>query len=177
MNDDACPLGSETWETWDETSERTTAFYEELTKERERLAHAPRLALAIAISGLMPKRALRITSLTVIEAYDVVRLTYEVVPINEAPTRENAKESKGLGPHWWLLSGRDNRGAAYEDRGGVYGLSEEGLVADGERDLYPAPPADVTWLEIAFHAAGEAETFEHARYILKVVLPLGSASP
>ena len=32
-------------------------------------------------------------------------------------------------------------------------------------------------LEIAFHATGEPETFEHARYVLKVALPLGAASP
>ena len=32
-------------------------------------------------------------------------------------------------------------------------------------------------LEIAFHAAGEPETFEHACYVLRVALPLGAASP
>ncbi len=171
-NDDYFPSGLGTG---DSTAERAVAFYEMLAKEREMLARAPHLALDVAIPGLVPGRYLRITSLTVIEAYDVVRLEYEVVLLDELPTRENAEESRALGPHWWLLSGRDDRGAAYEDLGGTYGLPEDGVVADGERDLRPAPPPDATWLEIAFHAAGEPETVEHARYILKVSLPLGVA--
>ena len=140
-------------------------------------AHAPHHAVDVAIPGLLPGRYLRITTLTVIEAYDVVRLEYEVVPIDEPPTSENAEASRALGPHRWFLSGRDDVGTEYWDQGGTYGIPPSGVLADGERDLHPVPPARATWLEIAFHAAGEPETFEHARYVLKVALPLGAASP
>ena len=160
----------------DDAAGRAARFHEAIAKEREMLAHAPRRAMNLAIPGLLPGRYLRITSLTVIEAYNVMRLAYVVVPMNEPPTRENAEASRALGPHRWFLSGRDDVGTTYLDWGGTYGLPEDGVLADGERDLHPAPPADATWLEIAFHAAGEPETFEHARHILNVALPLGVAS-
>lgn len=50
-------------------------------------------------------------------------------------------------------------------------------MADGDRDLHPAPPADATWLEIGFIVAGEPETFENARYMLKIDLPIPSVFP
>lgn len=146
-------------------------------RTQEMLLRAPHLNLDLMISGLMPRRSVKITRLTVIDEYDVVRLEYEVVPIDELPTRENAKESRALGPHWWILSGRDDVGTTYEDLGGAYGLPEDGLLADGERDLRPAPPASATWLDIAFRVPGEPETFEKARYVLRLPLPIRTSVP
>ena len=140
----------------------------------EVIERAPRIALDVAIPGLMPGRYVRLTTLAVLEEYDVVRFEYEVVPMGEPPTRANARESRKLGPHWWIVSGRDNLGTAYVDYGGTYGLPEDAVVADGQRDLHPAPPAAAQWLEIAFHAVGEPETFEHARYVLRLALPPGA---
>jgi hypothetical protein len=47
-------------------------------------AAAPRIAVDIRIATLLPGRILRITSLTVLAPYDVVRLTYEMAPAMEA---------------------------------------------------------------------------------------------
>ena len=51
----------------------------------EMLVRAPRTDLDAAIHGLPSERVLRITTVSVIDAYDVVRLEYEVVPAREPP--------------------------------------------------------------------------------------------
>lgn len=143
-----------------------------LAEVREVFARAPRIDVDVAIHNVIPRRVLRITSVTVIDAYDVVRLEYEVVPVDEPPNRDSARASRRIGPDTWRLLGRDDLGNRYEDRGGTYGVPEDGLLADGDRDLSPAPPPDASWLEIGFHTIGDPEGFEHAQHVPKINLPL-----
>jgi hypothetical protein len=81
-------------------------------------ARASRTDLDAAIHGLLPERVLRITTVSVIDAYDVVRLEDEVVPAREPPSRDNAKAYVAWArQNIWLLSGRDDLGTRYEDWG------------------------------------------------------------
>jgi hypothetical protein len=115
------------------------------------IAQAPHLDLDVSVPGVLPDRRLHITRLTIIDAFNAVRLEYEIIPINEQPSPESAEVSRRYGPWGWMVSGRDDRGTVYDDYGGTYGVPPNGLVADGERDLSPAPPADATWLEVTIH--------------------------
>jgi hypothetical protein len=134
------------------------------------MAQAPYLALDVSIPGLLPDRLVHLTRLTIINAYNVVRLEYEILPVDEPPSAESAAASRALGPWGWLVGGRDDQETIYDDHGGTYGVPPNGLVADGERDLAPAPPPDATWLEVTIHG-GEADAATPA-YTIHVDLPL-----
>jgi hypothetical protein len=103
----------------------------------EIIARAPHLDLDVSVPGVLPDRRLHITRLTIIDAFNVVRLEYEIIPLNEPPSPESAEVSRAYCPWGWMVGGRDDRGTVYDDRGGAYGVPPNGLVADGERDLFP----------------------------------------
>lgn len=140
-----------------------------------------RIDVDITIDTLLPGRGLHITSIAVLAADDVVRLTYEMTPPLD-PTGGLVDDTDYLA--WarrndWLLAGRDDVGTVYDDWGGARGLSADGTTTDGERDLHPAPPAAATWLEIIFHAGGLATVtprVDHPTYTLKLALPLAAGS-
>jgi hypothetical protein len=54
--------------------------------------------------------------------------------------------------------------------GGTYRVPPNGLVADGERDLFPASPSDATWLDITIHLG--APDMPDPVYTLTIDLPL-----
>lgn len=137
---------------------------------QEIIARALHLDLDVSVPGVLPDRRLHITRLAIIDAFDVVRLEYEIIPTNEPPSPESAAVSRGYGPWGWMVGGRDDRGTVYDDHGGTYGVPPDGLVADGERDLSPAPLPDATWLEVTIHL-GDPDVSEPV-YTLKVDLPL-----
>lgn len=134
------------------------------------IARAPQLDLDVSVPGVWPDRRLHLTRLAIIDAFNVVRLEYEIIPISEPPSPESAAVSRGYGPWGWMMGGRDDRGTVYDDYGGTYGIPAGGLVADGERDLSPAPPPGATWLEVTIHF-GPPEVSEPV-YTLRVDLPL-----
>jgi hypothetical protein len=105
----------------------------------EIIARAPHLDLDVSVPGVLPDRRLHMTRLTIIDAFNVVRLEYEIIPLNEPPSPESAEVSRAYGPWGWMVGGRDDRGTVYDDHGGTYGVPPNGLVADGDRDLFPAP--------------------------------------
>lgn len=137
---------------------------------QEIIARAPHLDLDISIPGVWPDRRLHLTRLALIDVFTVVRLAYEIIPISEPPSPDSAAVSRAYGPWGWMVGGRDDRGTVYTDYGGTYGVARGGLVADGERDLSPAPPPDATWLEVTIHL-GPPEMAEPV-YTLTVALPV-----
>lgn len=139
-------------------------------RHEEILAQAPSLDLDVSIPELLPDRHLHLTRLRIIDAYNVVRLAYEILPIAEPPSPASAAASQALGPWAWMAGGRDDQGTVYEDHGGTYGVPPNGVVADGDRDLAPAPPPEAAWLEVTIHS-GEPEA-SPAVYTLHVDLPL-----
>ncbi len=48
----------------------------------------------------------------------------------------------------------------------------DGSRTEGVYSLLGLPAADVSWLDIAFHAFGDPESFERPRYVLRVNMPL-----
>lgn len=145
-------------------------YHETIARYDEIIARAPHLDLDVSVPGVLPDRRLHITRLTIIDAFNVVRLEYEIIPLNEPPSPESAEVSRAYGPWGWMVGGRDDRGTVYDDHGGTYGVPPNGLVADGERDLFPAPPSDATWLEITIHFG--APDMPDPVYTLKIDLPL-----
>jgi hypothetical protein len=136
----------------------------------EIIARAPHLDLDVSVPGVLPDRRLHMTRLTIIDAFNVVRLEYEIIPLNEPPSPESAEVSRAYGPWGWMVGGRDDRGTVYDDHGGTYGVPPNGLVADGDRDLFPTPPSDATWLEITINVG--APDVSDPVYTLKIDLPL-----
>jgi len=83
---------------------------------------------SVSIFTLFERRQLRVTSITVVTWHDnawgtdraTISLCYEVVPVDEPPTRESAKETRAqISPHAWSLSGWDDLGNEYEDGSGA----------------------------------------------------------
>ena len=147
---------------------------DQFAKHEEIMAQAPYLDLDVSIPRLLPDRLVHFTRLTVIDAYNVVRLTYEILPVKEPPSPESAAASQALGPWGWMVGGRDDRETIYDDHGGAYGVPPNGLVAEGERDLAPAPLPDANWLDVIIYG-GESDASSPA-YTIHVDLPL-SAPP
>ena len=164
--------GSSNFHLYDAASDEADRWRQSMESTARMLAAAPRTALDISIPDILPARYLHLTSVAQIDAYDVLRLEYEIVPMHEAPSPANAEESRALGPRGWLLSGRDDLGNTYIDLGGTYGSPPNGVLADGERDLRPAPPVEATWIEIAIHTDGDTESVDSAAYVFKLTLPL-----
>lgn len=138
------------------------------------MARAPYLDLDVSVPGLLPDRLVHFTRLTIIDAYNVVRLKYEILPISEPPSPESAAASRALGPWGWMVGGHDDKETVYDDHGGTYGVPPNGLVADGERDLAPAPPPDATWFDVTIHG-GEPDSSSPA-HTIRVDLPLRAPS-
>ncbi len=45
-------------------------------------------------------------------------------------------------------------------------------ISQGATTILGLPAADVSWLDIAFHTAGDPESFNRPRYVLRVNMPL-----
>lgn len=163
--------GSDSFYSYGAASDEANRLRQQMESIEQTLAAAPRIALDISIPDVLPGRYLHLTSIAQIDAYEMC-LEYEIVPMYEAPSRANAEESRAFGPHGWLLSGRDDLGNVYIDLGGTYGVPPNGVLADGERDLRPAPPVEASWLEIAIHTDGDTDSFDSAAYVFKLPLPL-----
>ena len=93
----------------------------------EIIARAPRLDLDVSVPGVLPDRRLHITRLTIIDAFNVVRLEYEIIPLNEPPSPESAEVSRAYGPWGWMVGGRDDRGTVYDDWGEPMGFRRTDL--------------------------------------------------
>lgn len=142
----------------------------DISATQETIARAPHRDLDVSVPGVWPDRCLHLTRLAIIDAFNVVRLEYEIIPTTEPPSPESAAVSRSYGPWGWMVGGCDDKGTVYDDYGGTYGVAPDGLVADGERDLSPAPPPDATWLEVTIHFSDPAVS--EPVYTLKVDLPL-----
>jgi len=136
------------------------------------------IAVEVAIDAVLPGRVLRLRSIAVLAAHDVVRVEYEMTPPMD-PLDWEADETTyaaWASRNEWRLLGRDDVGTAYDDWGGARGLTPDGEKTEGERDLHPAPPLDATWLEITFHAGWIAVGANHPHYTLRFILPLSPDS-
>jgi len=125
------------------------------------------VALDLSIRTLLPGRVVRVLAIGVDEY--ALRVRYETIPAFD-PRDSND-------PDWqerndWYLTGRDNHDNLYESGGGARGPSMDGSRTEGVYSLLGLPAADVSWLDIAFHAFGDPESFERPRYVLRVNMPL-----
>jgi hypothetical protein len=93
----------------------------------EIIAQALHLGLDVSVPGVLPDRRLHITCLTIIDAFNVVRLEYEIIPLNEPPSPESAEVSRAYCPWGWMVGGRDDGGTVYDDRGEPMGSRRTGL--------------------------------------------------
>ena len=139
---------------------------------------ASRIGVDVSITMLVPARVLRLTSIAILPTYDVVRIEYEMTPPMDPLdwAADDAAHEAWARRNDWLLAGRDDQGAEYDDWGGARGLTPDGETTDGERDLHPAPPSNATWLDITFHAAGYATDMDRPHFTLRLTLPLNTDS-
>lgn len=128
----------------------------------------PRSAkLDISLPHLLPERVVHLSALGIDE--HALRIRYEVTP----PLEPGGYSMEGwLARNHWYISARDDRGNLYEDGGGGAGLSADGMRTEGVHSLLELPPADTSWLEIAFHRADDAVSMDHPAHVVRLKMPL-----
>lgn len=138
-----------------------------------------RVAVNMSLDAILPNRVVRVTAITILDEYDVVRLEYEMAPPNDPFPDDNsdAAWATWYSQNAWLTTARDDVGTEYDDWGGAQGLSPDQATTQGEFDFHPAPPPHVQWLEFTFRRGSTVKGEDHTHHTLRLTLPLNTASP
>jgi hypothetical protein len=160
---------SSSWHMFNPEEARKAA--ELIATTRAMIDSAPHACPDFRLPGILPNREYRVTRVTYLAEYNVLRVRYEIVPTDEKPSPENAELTRrysydGLSP--WQIWVRDDVGTDYEDGGGACGVSPTTNLFDGEFDVRPAPPPEATWIEII----GRRSDTEPAEHVARLDLPL-----
>jgi len=128
---------------------------------------------------ILPNRVVRVTAITILDEYDVVRLEYEMTPPKDPFPDDDSDTAWATwySQNAWLTTARDDVGTEYDDWGGAQGLSPDQATTQGEFDFHPAPPPHAQWLEFTFRGGSTVKGEDHTHHTLRLTLPLNTASP
>jgi hypothetical protein len=121
---------------------------------------AHRVKVDETIDGLIPGHTLLVKELGVDDFG--IRLSYEIRP----PLPQFDPREPPL--HVWYLFGQDDTGHEYDERGGAFGLSEDGTFTEGVRTLHPKPDPKAVSVTLEFSAPDQIDTPDR---VLSIRLP------